>query len=213
MHRRALLCGAGASLLTACAAPESVWAPDEVVSTRSYRGSGPKHVILFTMKSTSSDNGAHTGLLIDASQRVIFDPAGTFNHPYIPERNDVLFGASPLVEEFYTSYHARVTYYVITQKKFVAPDVAETILQRAMVAGPVPSANCTRATSGLLAGLPGFESIRQMWFPDGLHDAFARLPGVETREYRETDSDDKMLAIQQFNMQQAAVLNRQQLGQ
>ena len=207
MQRRAFLAGAAAVTaaggLSGCSATP-VWAPEEAVAAKRFRSGGPAHLTLFTMKSTDSDRGAHTGLLIDASQRVIFDPAGTFAHPTIPERNDVLFGATPAVEAFYTSYHARITFYVVTQKVFVPAGVAETVFQRALVAGPVPQAQCTRITSGLIAGLPGFETVRQTWFPDSLHDAFARLPGVETQVFRESDSDDKNLAVLQYDMQRAA---------
>ena len=201
MQRRAFLAGAAATGLAACAG-EPAWAPDDVVAAKAFRGSGPRALRLFTMRNTSSDSGAHTGLLVDASQRVIFDPAGTFSHPTIPERNDVLFGINPRVEEFYISYHARITYYVEAHRILVAPEVAERALQLVMQAGPVPKASCTRVTSAVLRQLPGFQSLPQTWFPGNLSDAFARLPGVTSQTFRESDSDDKNLAILQFDMQQ-----------
>lgn len=200
MQRRAVLLGLAASGLTACSG-EPVWAPENEVAARMFRGTGPKSLTLYTMKNTGSGSGAHTALLIDASQRVMFDPAGTFGHPTIPERNDVLFGFSPRVEAYYASYHARETYYVISQKIEVSPQVAEQALQLALNNGAVAKANCTRATSAIVRRLPGFESIGQTWFPNNMLDDFARLPGVVTREYRENDSDDKKLAAQQIDMQ------------
>lgn len=193
MLRRAFLAGGACAGLAACSG-DPVWAPDEVVASKSYRGTGPTHLNLFTMKSVRSGTGAHTGLLIDASQRVIFDPAGTFSHPTIPERNDVLFGINPGVEDYYVSYHARVTFFVVSQRIAVPPAVAEQALQLALVSGPVAQANCTRVTSRIIRSLPGFESVRQTWFPEALSESFARLPGVETREFRETDSADKSQA-------------------
>lgn len=202
MQRRAFLAGLGATGLAACSA-EPVWAPEDVVRAKAFVGGNPPALRLFTMRNTGSDSGAHTGLLVDASQRVIFDPAGTFGHPTIPERNDVLFGINPRVERFYVSYHARITYYVEAHRVVVPATTAERALQLVLQAGPVPKANCTRVTSQILRQLPGFQSLPQTWFPASLSDAFGRLPGVETEVFRESDSDDKSLAILQFDMQQA----------
>lgn len=196
MQRRQFLFGLPLAL-SACSAQE-VWAPDDVVARAIYRGTGPKSLTLYTMKNTGSDNGAHTALMIDASQRVMWDPAGSWKQDRMPERNDVLFGVTPRLEEYYVSFHARVTYYVIGQKIEVSPEVAERALQLALQAGPVSQANCTRATSRFLRQLPGFESLPQTWFPNKLSDAFAALPGVTTREYRETDSDDKSIAAREI---------------
>ena len=184
--------------LSACAV-EEIWAPDDVVARATYRGTGPKHLTLYTMLNVGSDNGAHTSLLIDASHRVMFDPAGSFKTPYLPERNDVLIGVSPRLEQYYLSYHARATYYVVGQRIEVAPEVAERALILAFANGAVPQAGCARHTSRLLRQLPGFEGIKQTMFPDKLMENFGRLPGVETREYRENDDDDKSIAAAQIN--------------
>ena len=184
--------------LSACTAQE-VWAPDDVISRAIYREPGQKYLTLYTMKNVGSDNGAHTALLINASQRVIWDPAGTWNQAQMPERNDVLFGASPRLEQFYVSFHARSTFYVIGQKVPVSPEVAERALQLALVAGPVSQANCTRSPTRLLRQLPGFAGIRQTWFPNKLSEDFAALPGVETQRYREDDADDKSVAAREIS--------------
>lgn len=183
--------------LSACAAP-TVWAPDDVVSRAIYREPGPKHLTLYTMKNTGSDNGAHSALLINASQRVMFDPAGSWEQQQMPERNDVLFGASPALEQYYVSFHARVTYYVVGQTVSVRDDIAERALALAIEAGPAPQGSCSRFTSRLLRQLPGFDGIRQTWFPNKLSDDFASLPGVSYREYRENDEDDKSIAARQI---------------
>ena len=74
---------------------DSVWAPDSEVNAAMFLGTGPKALTLYTMRNTGSGNGAHSSVLIDASQRVLFDPAGSFANARIPERNDVLFGNVP----------------------------------------------------------------------------------------------------------------------
>ena len=185
ISRRAFVIGAPLAL-AACSA-EPVWAPDSAVNAAIYRSGGPATLTLFTVKNTGSGNGAHTALLVDASQRILFDPAGSFGATAIPERNDVLFGFSPAAEQAYISYHSRTEFYVVAQKIAVPPAVAEQALQLSLSNGAVAKANCTRATSAIIRQLPGFESIGGTWFPNNLSDAFEKVPGVQTREIREQD--------------------------
>nr|WP_040754211.1 hypothetical protein [Wenxinia marina] len=190
MSRRAFALGLPA-LLGGCGGAQSVWAPDDAIQRAAYRHDGPPMVTLFTMKNAESDNGAHTGLMINASQRVIFDPAGTFGHPTIPERNDLHYGITPALEEFYVTYHARVSYYVVRQDAPVTLAQAEAAFAQARVEGPVPKAACTMATARVLRAMPGWEDISVTLFPDNLARQFARKPGVTEREVREDDSADK----------------------
>ncbi len=197
MNRRGFLIGLPLAL-SACTAQE-VWAPDDIVSRAIHRKPGQKYLTLYTMKSVRSDNGAHSALLINASQRVLFDPAGSFKQDVMPERNDVLFGVTPRLETLYVSFHARSTYYVVGQTVDVTPEVAEQALSLALAAGPVPQASCARVTSRILRQLPGFSGIRQTWGPNRIVEDFAKLPGVTTEEYREGDADDKTLAAAEIS--------------
>lgn len=160
---------------------------------------GPKSLTLFTMKNRASDNGAHTGLMINASQRVLWDPAGTFGHSSIPEQNDVHFGITPRIEEFYISFHSRETYYTLIQEIEVPAATAEMALQLALANGPTPKAFCTSHTSRMLSQLPGFKSIGRTFFPSNLSDDFAKLPGVRQSTRVEDDSDDKSVAAAQID--------------
>jgi hypothetical protein len=205
LHRRGFLIGMPLAL-AACGA-KSVWAPDDVVARAAHVHDGPSRLTLFTMKNVDTGYGAHTSLMINASQRVIFDPAGSLVHPEIPERNDVLFGITPRVEEFYISYHARTTYYVTIQAVDVPAGTSEQALRLALAYGPVPRSFCTNATSRILSQLPGFEVVNVTFLPDRLLNQFAKLPGVTTQERRDTDPDDDRSAeIQRFEAaSQAAV--------
>lgn len=193
IDRRALILGGGALALTGCAA-EPVWAPDDAVASAFYRAPGPTGIELITMRNVGSGNGAHSAIVITASQRVIFDPAGSFFHPSLPERNDVIFGITDPALAAYRSYHARETYYMVGQTLDLPPELAERALRYAMGYGAVPKANCTRATSNVLKQLPEIGSFRSTWFPDNLERQFARVPGVVRAEYRENDSGDLRIA-------------------
>jgi len=143
LNRRAFLAGSALTALAACGA-EPVWAPDAAVDAVVYRGPGPRSLTRHTMRNIDTGAGEHTSLLVDASQRVMFDPAGTFRHSTIPERNDVLFGVSPQVEAYYVSYHARVTHYVIGQKLLVSDALAEAALRAVLTLSLIHISEPTR---------------------------------------------------------------------
>ncbi|WP_299847882.1 hypothetical protein [uncultured Roseovarius sp.] len=186
-----------ASALTGCAG-QKVWAPDDAVARATYRHEGPTRLTLFTMINNRTGAGAHTSLMINGSQRVIFDPAGSFKHESLPERNDVVFGITPPVADVYTRYHARKTYHVKVQELDVSPAVAEAAINAVMSYGAVPSAMCARSTSSVLAGLPGFENIQTTWYPVKLAEQFAKVPGVREQELYEYDSDDNSKVLREW---------------
>ncbi len=185
------------ALLAACSAPVPNASPARPRSAE-YVHDGPPEIALLTMVNNRSGEGAHSALLINGSQRVIFDPAGTVQHELLIERDDVLFGMTPRMVDFYVRAHSRITHHVVIQKIPVTAEVAEQALQLALENGPVPSAFCANSTSKLLAQLPGFETIDTTMFPRTLMDQVATLPNVVTSIVRETDSADKRAAERAF---------------
>jgi hypothetical protein len=175
--------------LGACSTAEPVWAPDEAVAAAHFVSEDPTSITLFTVVANRNDSGAHSGLLINASERVMFDPAGSWGLPRLAERNDVHFGMTDKMVNFYIDYHARETYRVIEQKILVTPQVAELVMQRAKAYGAVPKAQCANSITKILAGVPGFESVGLTWFPNKLSDAFGELPGVTSRVITDDDAD------------------------
>jgi hypothetical protein len=183
MRRRALLLGLAAlPALGACSPGTAVWASDEDLARVRYRAPGPTYLALVTVRNEGDGQGAHSALLISASERVLFDPFGGWKDAAVPERNDVLFGFSPEVEARYLAYQAGGGYYYVRQEISVPPEVAEQALTLAKGYGPVGTAQCTIAVSNILKQLPGFEAINTTWFPEHLSTRFARLPGVTTVE-------------------------------
>lgn len=175
--------------LAACGA-EPKWASDEDVARARYVHNGPTSITLFTVLATRDRSGAHSGLLINGSERIMFDPAGTWYHPNLPERNDVHFGMTPKMVDFYIDYHARETFDVVEQTILVSPGVAELVAQRAKAYGAVPKAQCTRSITEILRDVPGFESLPSTWYPARLMEAFGKLPGVTSRTITDEDADD-----------------------
>lgn len=179
------LLAALAVFLTLSACAEPVWAPDDQISRAAYVAGPPTAITLLTTINDRTGSGSHSALLINGSQRVLFDPAGTWHHDAAPERNDVHFGMTDRMVNFYLDYHARDSetekFHVIERKLLVSPAVAEAILQKALDNGAVPKAHCASSIAGILRSVPGFEGLNSTFFPKKLDASFAELPGVTTR--------------------------------
>ncbi len=186
--RKALLCLAFPLALAACGA-EPVWAPDEAVARARYVSNEPASLTLYTVVSKRNGTGGHSALMINASQRVLFDPAGTFKVGSVPERNDLLYGITERMRKLYIDYHARDTYDVLAQTIQVSPAVAEQALREAQSYGAVNKAFCGNSVSDILKDLPGFENTPRTFSPIRISEAFAAHPGVMTHLYRDGDPD------------------------
>lgn len=173
--------------LGACGA-DHIWAPDAAVAKYRYVAPAPTTITLFTVISNRNGQGGHSALMVNASQRVIFDPAGTWWNPESPERNDVHFGITPGMLDNYLDYHTRITWHTVVQTLVVTPAQAERALKLVETNGSVDKAMCADNTSKILREL-GYSQIQQSFFPTKVMDDFAKLPGVKTRVYWDTDPD------------------------
>ena len=172
--------------LTACGA-DPTWAPDELVTKAHVATSNPPTLTLFTVVNVNSGNGGHSALLVDGRERVLFDPAGSFYHPHLPERNDVIYGMTDPAVDFFIDYHSRESWRVVRQDLVVPPEIAAEALALVKENGPVPKAFCANSISNVLAQLPGFESVRTTMFPVPLMEQFATYQGVVTHEFHDMD--------------------------
>lgn len=203
--------------LAGCAVKPEIPRSDDVIAQSAYRHDGPPELVLFTMKSNRTGQGAHTALMVNGSQRVIFDPAGSFRNEAIVRRGDVIYGVTPGMLDVYTRYHARETFYVQVQRLQVSPDLAEGVLREALGKGRQPDARCAASTSEILAGFPQL-GISSTWYPNNLADQFGQLPGVSSRDLYEYDSDDNRAVLAAFDpdrvaAQQAARQDQEQLAE
>lgn len=195
---RRLMIVLGLVLAVAGCTNEAPRVPDsspERVARAVYRHDGPPQLTLMTMISNETGAGAHTAMVVNGSQRILWDPAGSFRNERIVERGDVVFGATPQLVDTFTRFHARQTHHVVVQTLDVSAETAEAILQRMLVAGNQAPANCTRSTVAILSTQPQFADLRQTWFPVNLMNQFAQLPGVTTRRFYETDDPDRFKAL------------------
>ncbi len=173
--------------LLGCAAGGPPDATLAEVQRRAYAPSGPSSVTLVTVRDVRSDGGAHTGLIIRGSETVIWDPAGSFRHPAVPEIGDVLFGVTPMIERVYIDYHVRPAYYMTLQTLPVSRNAADALIARSRRAGPALHATCARVTSRILREA-GYD-VTRTWFPVTLMNSFGALPGVTSRRIDMTNVD------------------------
>ncbi|MDA5558315.1 hypothetical protein [Shimia sp. MMG029] len=175
--------------------PVETNAPDRDVAAARYAHSGPKQLTLYTMVSNDNGAGAHSSLLINASERVAFDPAGSFRTEGIIAKNDVVYGMSPYLVDQYTRFHARETFHVVVQSLDVSPEIAELALRKAQSLGPVLESQCALTTSQLLSSLPGFEDAPGTFSPLKLSEYFAAKGASYDRLFEYDDADkSKVLA-------------------
>lgn len=165
--------------------------PLQQVAARSYTHDGPPSLTLYTVTRADNGAGAHTGLMINGAERVLFDPAGSFRMPGIaPERGDTVYGITEKVKRVYIDFHARETYDVNEQTIEVSPEVAAMALRLARQNGAVGPARCTVSVSRILGALPGFEQVRPVWLPTRLMRQLSEMPGVQTRVITDDDAGD-----------------------
>lgn len=183
------------SLLAGCAGGGNNATLEEAAMVAYVSDDAPR-MSLITVVNNRTGGGGHTALLISASERVIFDPAGTFRHEQLIERGDVLYGMTPGWIAAYKSAHARDTYHVVTQDVPVDRAQAEQALQIVKANGSVGSAFCANATSSVLKQIPGFEDISVTFWPVDLMEQIAARPGVVTDRYYENDAGDVVDGIE-----------------
>ena len=168
-----------ALVLLAGGCAESVWAPDADIGAARYSDPGPPAITLITAQYSNGE-GRHSALMVNASERVIFDPSGSWYQPGVPERNDVLYGITPTMLDRYTDYHAQDNQHVVLQTVEVSPAVAEQALAAVKSYGAVGNGRCALATTDVIGRLPGFEDTPRRFWPQKAMRDMATRPDVLT---------------------------------
>lgn len=185
--------------LTGCVTKKISWAPSNTIKSVTFKNNDPASITLLTMINNNTGFGGHSALLINAGERILFDPAGTFFHPQIPERHDVLYGISDAALEKYVDYHARPSIHVVLQKIEVDPKIAQEIRKQAENYGPVQDMMCSLAISDILGKNKIFKSIPKSIFPKNMMKSFSNLKVDKTTiiyDYFEADETNIFLEKQ-----------------
>lgn len=188
--------------LGACADGERGPLPAEVQERVAYRHPGPPAVTLITVINNRTGAGGHSSLMVNGSQRVLFDPAGSFRPDWVTEHGDVLYGMNDSFFRAYKSAHSRNSHHVVTQTVNLSPESAERALQLVLAKGTVPGAYCANATSSILRQLPGFQDVDVTFYPVDLMAQVATKPGVVTDRLFENDDGHVVDGIVAFAPQE-----------
>lgn len=184
---RLLPCLGLLAFLAACGSDRPV-ASMAAVQHATYTDPGPASITLFTSIRTETGGGAHSAVMISGAQRVIFDPAGSFEataegSPVAPTRGDVIYGVSDPVLAAYKRFQSSTGYHLVEITIPVTRAVADEALAKAEDHGWVSQAFCADASSHLVASLPGFEALHPTLFPRAFMLQAEQLPGVTIRTY------------------------------
>lgn len=163
--------------LAACGGADNIYADDAAVAKARYTSQDSPSITLYTVVNLKTGAGAHSALLVEGSESVLFDPAGSYKMRLMPERGDALYGASPRWMAAYIDYHARDTHYVRSQKLYLPAAQTEQILTAIKTNGAVPKANCANSISAILIDA-GLLNINRTLFPKVLEAAFAENPNT-----------------------------------
>jgi hypothetical protein len=169
--------------LCACATDHK-WAPDAELEKVAYVAGPPATLTLITSINGRSGSGAHSALLINGSQRVLYDPAGSWElgAGQAPERHDLHYGMFPGALDNYLAFQSAGVFYVVEQTITVPVAVADQAIADALQQGATQQAYCSHSVASVLRRVPGFENISVTFFPRALSREFAQIPGVvETR--------------------------------
>lgn len=183
---RAAAALAAAALLAGC----EVYTPadPEAIARARYVSPEPPSITLLSMVDVASGRSAHSALLINGSQQVLYDPAGTFTHPDLPRAGDIHYGMTPRFLDYYERYHARFSHFVEAQKVEVDRATADAVMARAEAEGKTLKMLCAGSVTGALQGIPPFDKVRRTLLPESIRADFARIPGVEDSYVYENDS-------------------------
>lgn len=186
MMLRSLLVLMLTAVLAACGA-DNKWADDATINAARFVSNEPPSITLFTVIGIPRGEGGHSAVMINGSQRVIYDPAGSWEHPRIPERHDVLYGITDNFKRFYIDYHARETYWVAEDTIPVTREVADAAIRAVESQGASPKSYCAVNTAGALARVPGFETVPRGFSPLKLRQWFLAQPGVISKRHQDGD--------------------------
>lgn len=202
--RRLLLALAAVVVVAGCAIKPETPRSDAEIAAATYRPGGQPRLELLTSINIRSGSGAHTALLINGSQQVLFDPAGSFRHPKVIRRGDIVYNTTPGLMDSYRRFQARGSYRLKVQTLPVSAELADAVLRAAQQIGRVPDARCAASVSELLkttAGLP----VDTTWFPTALADDFALIPGVTEAEFYEYVAPDGTATLGPYDRSRIAL--------
>lgn len=212
MRRREFLTAGTAAALMAGCKPAYDRATDAEVRAAFYRHPAPPSIALLSMCRTSDDVSEHSGILVNASQRVLYDPAGNYWVPGRARQRDIHYGMTDYFVEQYERFHSRLGFYVRRQTVEVPMEVAELAIKRSEERGETYFTQCAVSASWVLRDLPGFAHIRLTIDPHILLRDFSRTPGIVEKVTREEDTGKNIAGVPGYDPNDTAPPPKPEFG-
>ena len=139
----------------------------------------PPSITLLTVIGIPRGEGAHSALLINGSQRIIFDGAGSWNHPAIPGLRRALRDHAELQELLYRLSRAQSLWVAGTPNW--SRGVANAAIRAAEAQGATDKSFCAVVDRPGAAWVPGFGRASGFAAEDAATGSLT-LPGVTSKE-------------------------------
>lgn len=178
------------SILAACAGGGGEPLTAEKVQAVAFRANETPRLTLLTTVNNRNGQGAHTALLVSGSQRVLFDPAGSFRSEDVFRHNDLMYGVTDRKLQTFRSFQASSRHRVVSQTIPVSAASAERALQLVQARGSVAPAYCANSTAEILQQLPETADVKVTFYPVQLMDQIKAKPGITTSVYYENDAGE-----------------------
>ncbi len=195
MKRRNFVLVSLAAGVAGCGRPSYRRATAEEVSRSFYSHDGPIELSLLSAVATLGNSSEHSALLINGSQRVIYDPAGTYDPAkepswYVhPRKYDIHYGVNDLALRQYIVSHARIGYFVEQLSRRITLEQADRAIELCEERGETNFSLCAVSCSWVLQRLDGFETVKTSLFPQKIREDFMNLSDVSRTRYYQQDSE------------------------
>jgi hypothetical protein len=182
---RVILALAALAGLAGCTDPTS--ASPEAISQARYVSGEPPSLTIISMKNVSSGSSEHTGMIINGTQQVLYDPAGNFRYAAAPRAGDGHYGMTPTAIKAYESFHARSDYFLKIQTVPITLETADELIARAQQQGVTRQMFCSVSAGEVISDVAPFQNAPVSMFPTAIEKYFDTVPGVVTSTFYEND--------------------------
>ncbi len=190
--RGALASAVVACLLTGCAGVDLTTDAEFIKELRAETSylpvNAPPSTTLVLAEHKGGSGAVHAALIVTGSERLIYDPSGSFTHPDTRRYGDVVYGASDDIVELFALHNADKNHDAVMRTIALQPEEAETMLDAARTHGGAMPGFCAKSVASVLRSVPRFASMRDTFWPSNVQQDFESIAPVAIRSVTDTDS-------------------------
>ncbi len=185
-------CALAASILAGCAGIDPTTDAEFIKELRAETSylpvNAPPSTTLVLAEHKGGSGAVHAALIVTGSERLIYDPSGSFTHPDTRRYGDVVYGASDEIVELFALHNADRNHDAVMRTIALESDEAEILLNSARTHGGAMPGFCAKSVASVLRSVPRFASMRDTFWPSNVQQDFENVSPVEIRSVSDTDS-------------------------